>query len=126
MYIICPHCRSPIELVKVTTREAIFCPSCGSCFKVEEGSTTGWNPQDRKKLGKFELLDKVGAFGTVYKARDPDLDLGRIAIEDSAFRPDAAGTFMAAELMQVATAWLPLTWIGRQYRWLPWTPGERP
>jgi WD40 repeat protein/tRNA A-37 threonylcarbamoyl transferase component Bud32 len=78
MHIICPHCRSPIELVKVTTREEIFCPSCGSSFKLEEGSTTGWNPQNGQKLGKFELIDQVGlgAFGTVYKARDPDL--GRI------------------------------------------------
>jgi serine/threonine-protein kinase len=33
-------------------------------------------PARSQKLGKFELLDTVGsgAFGTVYKARDPELD----------------------------------------------------
>jgi WD40 repeat protein/tetratricopeptide (TPR) repeat protein/tRNA A-37 threonylcarbamoyl transferase component Bud32 len=39
--------------------------------------TTDWRPADGPgKLGKFELLAEigVGAFGTVYKARDPELD----------------------------------------------------
>lgn len=32
--------------------------------------------QEKRTLGKFELIDIVGrgAFGTVYKARDPELD----------------------------------------------------
>ncbi len=75
MHILCPHCRNPIEVVKLTPREEVACPSCGSSFRLETDSTTAWARSDGK-LGKFEVLDAVGqgAFGTVYKARDPELD----------------------------------------------------
>src|SRR5262245_35960972 len=76
MHILCPHCRNPIEVVKFSSREEIICPSCGSSFHLETESTTGWEKGAGQKLGKFELIDTVGhgAFGTVYKARDPELD----------------------------------------------------
>src|SRR5262245_60239042 len=75
MHILCPHCRGAIELVKLTHDE-IVCPSCGSSFHLETQSTTGWTLPPNKKLGKFELIDAVGqgAFGTLYLARDPELD----------------------------------------------------
>src|SRR5262245_5939274 len=75
MHILCPHCRNPIEVVKLTPRDEIACPSCGSSFCLETESTTGW-VRSGERLGKFELLDTVGqgAFGTVYQARDPELD----------------------------------------------------
>jgi WD40 repeat protein/tRNA A-37 threonylcarbamoyl transferase component Bud32 len=76
MHILCPHCRNPIEVVKVTPREEIACPSCGSSFRLETDSTTSDQSSAGRKLGKFELLETVGqgAFGTVYQARDPELD----------------------------------------------------
>jgi tRNA A-37 threonylcarbamoyl transferase component Bud32/predicted transcriptional regulator len=76
MHILCPHCHNPIEVVRITPREEIVCPSCGSSFRLETDSTTSDQPRPGQKLGKFELLDTVGqgAFGTVYKARDPELD----------------------------------------------------
>jgi eukaryotic-like serine/threonine-protein kinase len=76
MHILWPHCKNPIEVIKLTPREEIACPVCGSTFRLETGSTTGWERQSGQKLGRFDVLDTVGqgAFGTVYKARDPELD----------------------------------------------------
>src|SRR5438128_9356255 len=76
MHILCPHCHNPIELVKLTPREEIACPACGSTFRLEGGATTGSENSAGWKVGKFELIETVGhgAFGTVYKARDPELD----------------------------------------------------
>src|SRR5215469_12846663 len=79
MRIVCPHCHSSIELLTgPPPEEGVLCPACGSSFRLEAGgSTAGWSPgEGGRKVGRFELLDRVGfgAFGTVYKARDPELD----------------------------------------------------
>jgi WD40 repeat protein/tRNA A-37 threonylcarbamoyl transferase component Bud32/tetratricopeptide (TPR) repeat protein len=77
MHIICPHCHNTVDLSGAKAPEEIYCPICGSSFRLEHGSTTGWSPRDNKrKLGRFELIDALGAgaFGAVFKARDPELD----------------------------------------------------
>jgi hypothetical protein len=76
MHIVCPHCHSPIELVKVTPREEIACSACGSTFRLEGGATTGSENSAGWKVGRFDLIETIGhgGFGTVYKARDPELD----------------------------------------------------
>src|SRR5687767_2545581 len=73
MHLICPHCHNPIEMVELRPREEVVCPSCGSSFQLESSAT---QPLPQQKLGKFDLLSLVGhgAFGSVYKARDPELD----------------------------------------------------
>src|SRR5262245_32116645 len=76
MHILCPHCRNPIEIVPPEPSAEVACPSCGSTFRVSDPSTVGWAAPERKSLGRFELIEAVGqgAFGTVYRARDPELD----------------------------------------------------
>jgi hypothetical protein len=76
MHILCPHCHNPIEVVKLSAHEEIACPSCGSSFRLETDTTTTPEYGSSQQLGRFELLGVVGrgAFGTMYKARDPELD----------------------------------------------------
>jgi hypothetical protein len=75
MHILCPHCHSPIEVVSVAPRGEIACPSCGSSFRLETGATVASESSGAQNFGKFHLLQTLGqgSFGTVYKARDPEL-----------------------------------------------------
>src|SRR5262245_62878596 len=77
MQVVCPHCQSRAEVEDLSSLQEILCETCGSSFRLAPAATTAWNPQEgQRKLGKFELIDSVGfgAFGTVFKARDPELD----------------------------------------------------
>jgi len=77
MHILCPHCRNPIEVVNFDPRMEVACPSCGSSFHLEAGSAaTGSFPDTLQTIGRFDVMGTLGmgAFGTVFKARDPQLD----------------------------------------------------
>src|SRR4051812_22995603 len=77
MHLICPHCQNTIEMVTLRDSGKVLCASCGSTLRVEDDTTVTWRGIDRgRNLGRFELRSVVGtgAFGTVYKAHDPQLD----------------------------------------------------
>ncbi len=75
MPIPCPHCRNVVDPVETVAHGEAVCPVCGSGFRLDEGATVEWTSLAGRKVGRFELVEGVGrgAFGIVYKARDPDL-----------------------------------------------------
>ena len=55
----------------------LTCPSCGSNFSLVDGdATTTYCHPSIRQVGHFELVEQigVGAFGSVWKARDTELD----------------------------------------------------
>jgi hypothetical protein len=76
MHLLCPHCHNPIEVVKLVPWEEIACQSCGSSFRLVEGASTNAGGDVGHTIGRFQVQKTLGqgAFGTVYMARDPELD----------------------------------------------------
>jgi WD40 repeat protein len=83
VFVRCPHCRNPIELVDDGSLDEVACPSCGSSFSLVGTDATATfrvncveGIETVERIGHFELRDKLGmgAFGTVWKAYDTELD----------------------------------------------------
>ena len=76
-HIRCPNCNNPIEIVGLSPVDTVYCPTCHSSFRVERHAA---NPSgawlNGKKVKRFELIEIIGygAFGTVYRAHDTELD----------------------------------------------------
>ncbi|MFI5454282.1 MAG: WD40 repeat domain-containing serine/threonine protein kinase [Isosphaerales bacterium] len=76
VHIRCPNCNIPLEIVGWMPLD-LECQSCHSRIRLERPVTLPWSPRlGDRKVDRFELIETVGfgAFGTVYKAYDPQLE----------------------------------------------------
>jgi len=75
LHVRCPHCQNAIEIVDGAELSDIICPSCGSSFSLVGEQTTTYEAQGQT-IAHFELIEQLGmgAFGSVWKAKDTKLD----------------------------------------------------
>ena len=82
LYVRCAHCHRGNLLAPDDQLAEVTCSSCGNTFQPLGDQTQDWSTCDgeatapHKNIGHFELIEQLGAgaFGTVWKARDLQLD----------------------------------------------------
>ena len=76
LHIRCPHCQNAIELVDGSSLSDVSCPTCSGQFNLTDDSDRTFRARQNEMVNHFLLLDRigVGAFGSVWAARDTHLD----------------------------------------------------
>ncbi len=76
MRVCCPHCREKIEFVEDDPLIEVSCPSCGSSFGLAGGESPATDSPQLHSVGGFDLIEEIGrgAFGSVWKAHDCELE----------------------------------------------------
>lgn len=72
----CPHCNNRVPVISDCEWNALKCPSCNIPFNLISGDPDASSLSEIQSVGRFEVLEQVGlgAFGTVWKAYDPQLE----------------------------------------------------
>ncbi|MEX2317580.1 MAG: protein kinase [Pirellulales bacterium] len=72
----CPNCHAPTDVAVDTALTDLTCSACGSHFSLVDQSQATRMAPSLTKMGRFELIERigVGGFGSVWKARDKELD----------------------------------------------------